>query len=150
MYFTRCKILTKSMELEMQVKGTGSSWVLVESRCVLLEYVKDNYNVRYHNPSYHKYRKTHFSILLYIKFWQSQWNVTCRSRVRGQGACLPSKSWTITMQGIIILATISTEKHTLVFYSMWRRKILTKSIGAWNVGQGYHKYRETHFRIYFT
>ena len=33
--FYSCEILTKSMECEMQVMGTGS-W------CVLVEYVKDN------------------------------------------------------------------------------------------------------------
>ena len=35
------------------------------------------------------------------------------------------------MQGtcILILATISTEKHSLVFYSTSRHKILTKSMG---------------------
>ena len=32
------------------------------------------------------------------------------------------------MQGILTLATISTEKHTLVFYSTSRHKILTKSM----------------------
>ena len=53
------KILTKSMECEIKVKGTGS-------RCLLVEYVKNNYYARYHNPSYHKYRETHLSILLHI------------------------------------------------------------------------------------
>ena len=38
---------------------------------MLVEYVKDNYYARYHNPSYDKYRETHFSILLHVKFWQS-------------------------------------------------------------------------------
>ena len=52
---------TQSMEREMWVKGTGS-W------CVLEEYVRDNYYKRVHNPSYHRYRETHFSILLDIKF----------------------------------------------------------------------------------
>ena len=41
----------------MYVKGTGS-------RCLLVEYVKDIYNAKYYNPSYHKYKKTHFSISL--------------------------------------------------------------------------------------
>ena len=59
------KILTKSMERDMQVKGIGS-------RCVLAELVKDNYYAMYDNPSYYKYRETHFSILLDVKFWQSQ------------------------------------------------------------------------------
>ena len=83
-----------------------------------MENVKLNFYANYHNPSYQKYRKPHLSILLDVKFCQSQWSVTCRSRVLAQGACLLSKSRTITMQGIIILATTSTEKHTLVFYSM--------------------------------
>ena len=41
----------------MLVKGTGS-W------CVFVEYVKDNYYARLHDPSYHRYRERHFSILL--------------------------------------------------------------------------------------
>ena len=45
------KILTKSMEGEMKVKGTGSL-------CVLLEYVKENYYARFHDCSYHRYRDT--------------------------------------------------------------------------------------------
>ena len=59
--FTRREILTKSMEREMYVKGTGS-W------CVLLEYVKDNYYARFHYPRNHKDRERHFSILLDVKF----------------------------------------------------------------------------------
>ena len=31
---------------------------------MLIEYVKDNYYARFHDPSYHKYRERHFSILL--------------------------------------------------------------------------------------
>ena len=46
----------------------------------------------------------------------------------GQGVCLLSKSRTITIQGFIILTTISREKHTLVFYSTSQGKILTKSM----------------------
>ena len=45
----------------MYVKGTRS-W------CMLVEYVKDNYYARFHNPSHHRYKETHFSILLNIKF----------------------------------------------------------------------------------
>ena len=41
------------------------------------------------------------------------------------------------MQGFIILATICTEKHTLVFYSTSRHKILTKSMEGEMVSQGY-------------
>ena len=55
---------------------------------MLVDYVKDNYNARFHNPSYHKNRETNFSILLNVKFLQSQWSMKCRSRVLGQGACL--------------------------------------------------------------
>ena len=33
----------------------------------VLEYVKDNYYARFHNPSYHKNIETHFSILLDVK-----------------------------------------------------------------------------------
>ena len=31
---------------------------------MLVEYVKNNYYARFHNPSYHKNRETHFSISL--------------------------------------------------------------------------------------
>ena len=72
------------------------------------------------------------------------------------------------MQGILILATISTEKHTLVFYSTWRDKILTKSmehemkvkVPGCELAESaknncyarfhypnYNEYRETHFSI---
>ena len=47
--------LTKSMEREMLVKGTGS-W------CVLVENLKDNYYVRFHYYSSHLHRKRHISI----------------------------------------------------------------------------------------
>ena len=43
---TRRKILTKSLEREMKVKGTGS-------RCLLEECVKDNHYARFHPHSYH-------------------------------------------------------------------------------------------------
>ena len=36
--------------------------------CMLVEYVKGNYYANFHNPSYHKNRETHFSILLQVKF----------------------------------------------------------------------------------
>ena len=52
--------MTKSMKREMKVKGTGS-WSL------LVEYVKDNYYARFHDPRYHRYRDRHFSILLDVK-----------------------------------------------------------------------------------
>ena len=44
------EILTKSIESEMKVMLTGS-W------CVIVEYVKDNYYARFHDPSYHRYRE---------------------------------------------------------------------------------------------
>ena len=47
LYFeTRRKILTKSVEHKMKVKGTGS-------RCLLQECVKDKYYARFHLHSYH-------------------------------------------------------------------------------------------------
>ena len=55
---------------------------------MLVEYVKNNYYARFHNPSYHKNRETHFSISLDAKSLQSQWSVKCRLRVSVQGACL--------------------------------------------------------------
>ena len=55
---------------------------------MLVEYVKDNYYARFHDPSYHRYRERHFSILINVKFCQSQWSVKCRTRVPGHGACL--------------------------------------------------------------
>ena len=57
----------------MQVKATGL-W------CVLVEFVQDNYYARFYDPSYHRYRERHFSILLDKKS-DSQWSVKCRSRV---------------------------------------------------------------------
>ena len=53
--------LTKSMEREMYVKGTGS-W------CVLVEYVKDKFYARFHDPSIHRYRERHVSVSLDLKF----------------------------------------------------------------------------------
>ena len=49
----------------MQVKGTRS-W------CVLVKYVKDNSYAMFHDPRYHRYRERHFSMLLDVKFGQSQ------------------------------------------------------------------------------
>ena len=45
----------------MEVKGIQSFYVLVE-------YVKDNYYARFDDPSYQRYRKRHFSVLLDMKF----------------------------------------------------------------------------------
>ena len=84
---------------------------------MLVESVKENYYAMFHDPSYHRYRDRHFSILLDVKFRQSQWIVKCRSRVPGHGACLYSMSRKITMQGLMILTIMGTEKDTLVFYS---------------------------------
>ena len=69
------------MKREMKVKGTGS-------KCMLVEYVKDNYYARLHDPCSHRYRERHFSILLDVKFRRSQWSMKCRSRIPGHGACL--------------------------------------------------------------
>ena len=44
----------------MLVNGIGS-W------CVLVEYVKDNYYAKFHDPSYHRYRERHLSILVDVK-----------------------------------------------------------------------------------
>ena len=84
---------------------------------MLVENVKDNYYARFHDPSYHRYREKHLSILLDVKFSQSQWSVKYKSMVPGHGACLYSMSRTITVQCFIILAIIGTEKDTLVFHS---------------------------------
>ena len=35
---------------------------------VLVENVKDNYYARFHDPSYHRYRERHFSVLLDMNF----------------------------------------------------------------------------------
>ena len=60
----------------------------LRTMCVLVEFVEDKYYASFHNLSYHRYRETQFSILLDIKFLQSQWNVYCRSRVSCLGVCL--------------------------------------------------------------
>ena len=44
---------------------------------------------------------------------QSQWNMKCRSRAPGQGACLKSISMTITMQGFTLAAINYAEKTKL-------------------------------------
>ena len=53
--------LTKAMEHETYVKGTRSWYMLVEN-------VKYNNYIRFHDPSYHRYRERHFSVLLEWKF----------------------------------------------------------------------------------
>ena len=35
---------------------------------MLVEYVKDNYNARFHDPRFHRYREKHFSVLLNVNF----------------------------------------------------------------------------------
>ena len=35
---------------------------------MLVEYVKDNYYARFHDPRYYRNRERHFSILLDVKF----------------------------------------------------------------------------------
>ena len=40
-----------------------------------VEYVTNEYYTMFHNASYHRYRETHLSILLDLKFWQSQRSV---------------------------------------------------------------------------
>ena len=55
---------------------------------VLVEYVKDNYYARFHDNSYHRNKERHFSILLNVKFCQSQWRTKCRSRVPAHEGCL--------------------------------------------------------------
>ena len=44
----------------MFVNGTVS-W------CVLVEYVKDNYYAKFHDPSYDRYREIHLCILIDFK-----------------------------------------------------------------------------------
>ena len=35
---------------------------------MMVEYAKENYYARFHDPSYHRYRERHFSTLLDVKF----------------------------------------------------------------------------------
>ena len=51
---------------------------------MLVEYVKENYYAMFHDPSYHRYRKRHFSILLDVKFCQM--SVECEMYVKGTGS----------------------------------------------------------------
>ena len=52
-FLNSSKILTKSVEREMKVKGTGS-------RCLLEECVNDNYYTRFHPHDYHCCREINF------------------------------------------------------------------------------------------
>ena len=61
---TRRKILTKSLEREMKVKGT-------ESRCLLEECVKDKYYARFHPHSYHCCKVMKFIPRLDVNFLDS-------------------------------------------------------------------------------
>ena len=45
---------------------------------MLVEYVKDNFYARFHDPSYHRTKERHYSVLLDVKSG-SQWSVKCRS-----------------------------------------------------------------------
>ena len=55
---------------------------------MLIGYVKYNEYARFHDPSYHRNRERHLSILLDVKFLQSQKSVKCRLRIPGHGACV--------------------------------------------------------------
>ena len=37
------------------------------SKCMPVEYVKDNYYARFHDPRYHRYIERHISIFLDVK-----------------------------------------------------------------------------------
>ena len=62
------EILTKSVEREMKVKGTGS-------RCLLQECVKDKYYARFHLHSYHCCREMNFISRLDVNFLDSTQNI---------------------------------------------------------------------------
>ena len=62
------KILTKSVEREMKVKGTGS-------RGLLQECVKDKYYARFHLHSYHCCREMNFISRLDVNFLDSMQNI---------------------------------------------------------------------------
>ena len=62
------KILTKSVEREMKVKGTGS-------RCLLQECVKDKYYAWFHLHSYHCCREMNFISRLDVNFLDSTQNI---------------------------------------------------------------------------
>ena len=62
------KFLTKSVEREMKVKGTGS-------RCLLQECVKDKYYARFHHHSYHCCREMTFISRLDVNFLDSTQNI---------------------------------------------------------------------------
>ena len=61
LFLARHKILTKSVEREMSVKGTRS-W------CVVVKCIKDNKYSGYHTPRYHCCREMHFISRLELKF----------------------------------------------------------------------------------
>ena len=55
--------MTKLLEREIKVKGTGS-------QCMLEKYVENNYYTTFDTRSYHHYRETHFKDRLDVKSWQ--------------------------------------------------------------------------------
>ena len=59
--------MTKSVEHEMKVKGTGS-------RCLLEECVKDNNYARFHPHSYHCCKEMNFIFRLDVNFLDSTQN----------------------------------------------------------------------------
>ena len=65
---TRRKILTKSLEREMKVKGTGS-------RCLPEKCVKNNYYARFHPHSYHCCKEMKFIPRLNLNFLDSTQNI---------------------------------------------------------------------------
>ena len=52
--------MTKSLEREIYLKGTGS-------KCVREEYVEDIYYAMFDTRSYHRFRETHFNARLDVK-----------------------------------------------------------------------------------
>ena len=80
----------------LDVKSWQSHWSTksrskgTRSKCVLEEYVEDNYYARSDTRSYHHYRETHFNARLDVKSWQSHWSAKSRSRAPGHSACLKS------------------------------------------------------------
>ena len=66
-FYTRHKILTKSVEREIKVKGT-------RLRCLLEECVKDNYYARFHPHSLHCCKEMNFISRLNVNFLNSTQN----------------------------------------------------------------------------
>ena len=51
-----------------EVLNVGQGYLVIAHVCNFVEYVKDNYNAWFHNPSYHRYRETHSGILLDMSY----------------------------------------------------------------------------------